>query len=96
MRKQLSPLQAKVLRLANAGWTLIARGDVVYANDERIATRATVDNLTHRGLLWRFDSVTWVAVKTDRQRGVEAESEISALADEKTAQSARIEAKRTI
>jgi hypothetical protein len=57
VKKELSPLQAKVLRLANAGWTLIARGDVVYANDERIATRATVDNLTHRGLLWRF--VRW-------------------------------------
>ena len=78
MKKQLSPLQAKVLRLANAGWTLIARGNTVYANDERIATRATVDNLTHRGLLWRFDSVTWVAMQTDRQRAMEAMDEISA------------------
>lgn len=75
MKKELSPLQSKVLRLAHDGWTLIARGNVVYANDERIATRATVDNLTHRGLLWRFDSVTWVAMHTDRQRAVEAESE---------------------
>lgn len=71
MKKQLSPLQSKVLHLANDGWTLIARGNTVYACDERIATRATVDNLTHRGLLWRFDSCTWVAVKTDRQREIE-------------------------
>lgn len=75
MKKELSPLQTEVLRLANDGWTLIARGNLVYANDERVATRATVDNLTHRGLLWRFDSVTWVAVRTDRQRRMEAESE---------------------
>lgn len=78
MRKQLSPLQTKVLHLANAGWTLIARGNLVYANDERVATRATVDNLTHRGLLWRYDSMTWVAMQTDRQREVEAESEKNA------------------
>ena len=77
MRKQLSPLQTKVLRLANDGWTLVARGNVVYANDERVATRATVDNLTHRGLLWRFDSVTWVAVKTDRQREIEKTMELT-------------------
>lgn len=76
VRKQLSPLQAKVLRLANDGWTLIARGNVVYANDERVATRATMDNLTHRGLLWRFDCMTWIAMKTDRQRRMEAESEV--------------------
>lgn len=75
MKKQLSPLQTKVLRLANDGWTLIARGNTVYANDERIATRATVDNLTHRGLLWRFDSCTWMAMKTDRQRAVAATDE---------------------
>lgn len=73
MKKELSPLQSKVLRLANAGWTLIARGSTVYAGDERIATRATVDNLTHRGLLWRFDSCTWMAMQTDRQRAVEVE-----------------------
>ena len=87
MKKQLSPLQAKVLRLANAGWTLVARGNVVYANDERIATRATVDNLTHRGLLWRFDSCTWIAAKTDRQRRVEAESEENAQESAKPLQS---------
>jgi len=75
MKKELSPLQTEVLRLANDGWTLIARGNLVYANDERVATRATVDNLTHRGLLWRFNSSTWVAMRTDRQRAVEAKSE---------------------
>ena len=78
MKKQLSPLQSKALRLANDGWTLIARGNTVYAGDERVAPRATVDKLTHRGLLWRFDSVTWVAVKTDRQRKMEAEGEETA------------------
>ena len=71
MKKELSPLQTDVMRYANDGWTLIARGNLVYANDERIATRATVDNLTHRGLLWRFDSCTWIAIKTDRQREFE-------------------------
>ena len=77
MKKELSPLQNDVMRYANGGWTLIARGNVVYANDERVATRATVDNLTHRGLLWRFDSVTWVAVKTDRQREIEKTMELT-------------------
>ena len=37
MKKELSPLQTEVLRLANDGWTLIARGNLVYANDERVA-----------------------------------------------------------
>ena len=78
MKKELSPLQNDVMRWANGGWVLTVRGNVVYAGGDRIATYATVSNLVRRGMLWKVNDTTWAAVKTDRQRRMEAESEISA------------------